>query len=157
MEEAAQPAAPACRCGRRQGVLSKHAPDNEKYQNVQNCSLHERVKTELKAFEVAKTLSNPLSNRHENSLCIRVLPRFRRGWKHGKATTLHVPSARTSKPSGYGGIRDICPRPVVRKNGGNRKDSVDFGARRHSIFSVSRCERNVWSIVSTRRARASRA
>jgi hypothetical protein len=137
MEEAAQPTAPACGCGRGHNVLSKHAPDSEKYQNVQNGSLHERVKTDPKAFEVAKTLSNPLSNRHENSLCIRVLPRFRRGWKPGKATTLHVPSARTSKPSGYGGIRDICPRPSVRKNSGNRKDSVDFGARRHSIFFLS--------------------
>ena len=61
MEEAAQPTAPACGCGRRHNVLSKHAPDSEKYQNVQNSSLHERVKTDPKAFEVAKTLSNPLS------------------------------------------------------------------------------------------------
>jgi hypothetical protein len=44
---------------------------------VQDCSsLHGRVKTDPKAFEVAKTLSNPLSNPHENSLRIRVLPGF---------------------------------------------------------------------------------
>src|SRR5207248_5717373 len=131
MEEAAQPTALACGCGRRQDVLSKYAPDEEKHQNVQKCSsLHDRVKTDPKAFEVAKTLSNPLSNPHENSLCIRVLPRFRHGRRCGETTTLHVPGARTSKPSGHGGIRDVCSRASLRKNCGNRKNAVDFRARR---------------------------
>src|SRR6059058_148101 len=151
MEEAAQPTALACGCGRRQDVLSKYAPDEEKHQNVQKCSsLHDRVKTDPKAFEVAKTLSNALSNPHENSLCIRVLPVFRRYRRCGETTTLHVPVACTSKPSGYRGIRDICSRPSVGQKRGNRKNAVDFRARCHSVFRVPGRERHLWRAASTR-------
>jgi hypothetical protein len=79
MEHTTQPPAFARWRGCGHGVLSKGAPNQEKYEKIKNCpALHERIKTDPKAFEVAKNLSNPLSNRDENSLCIRVLPGFRR-------------------------------------------------------------------------------
>jgi hypothetical protein len=84
---------------------------------VQNCSsVHERVKTDPKAFGVAKSLSNPLSNRHENSLCIRALSGFRRSRRRGETTTLHVPIARTSEPKGHGRLCNIRSRPRISEN-----------------------------------------
>lgn len=123
--------------------------------NIKRCKTTLRFisgpKQITKAFGVAKTLSNPLSNQDENSPCIGVLPGSRCDPWRGKTTTLHVPTACTSKPERHWSFRDIRSRAGLGKNRGHRENAVDFGARRHRLFFLPCRERNVWRAASARR------
>src|SRR4029077_17138799 len=95
-------------------------------------------------------------DRHENSLCIRILPRFCAASCSSEGTTLHLSRACASKPSRYGCVLNTRARDVFRQRGCNRNTVVYYGTRCHGLFSVPSQGRNLWRIVSARRSWARR-